>query len=168
VSSNNRVGRINGLQAANDALGSDPGDSILGAKKSYVYNKYVWLDPAHSDSPAGQNLATPDFGLDLARMLPKQKMHACARTFLWTVLQCRRMWTAVPKRLLQCGHWWSRRRSCTTLQCCTMLLFCAKRLLQWGYLGAPYVRANTAHGPPPMTKHTLQNGYSKKDVPTPT
>ena len=30
------------------------------------------------------------------------------------------------------------------------------------------VRANTAPGPPPMTKHTPHNGYSKKDVPTPT
>ena len=29
------------------------------------------------------------------------------------------------------------------------------------------VRANTAPGPPPMTKHTPQNGFSKKDVPTP-
>jgi hypothetical protein len=29
------------------------------------------------------------------------------------------------------------------------------------------VRANTAAGPAPITKHTLQNGHSKKDVPTP-
>ena len=55
-------------------------------------------------------------------------------TFSWTVLQCRRMCAAVPKRLLQCGHWWSRRLSCTTLQWFTMSLFAAKRLLQWGHL----------------------------------
>jgi len=61
-------------------------------------------------------------------------MHVCARTFSWTVLQCRRMWAAVLKRLLQCGHWWSRRLSCTVLQCTTMLPFSAKRLLQLGHL----------------------------------
>jgi hypothetical protein len=61
-------------------------------------------------------------------------MHACARTFSWTVLQCRRMPLALPKRLLQCGHWWSRRLSCTTRQCRTMAPFAAKRLLQWGHL----------------------------------
>ena len=28
------------------------------------------------------------------------------------------------------------------------------------------VRVNTTPGPAPMMKHTLQNGHSKKDVPT--
>jgi hypothetical protein len=44
------------------------------------------------------------------------------------------MLSDLPKRLLQCGHWWSRRLSCTVLQCFAMSPFPAKRLLQWGHL----------------------------------